>query len=375
MTTSSAPPAPLTAGDQVPFYTSRLWEAVRAGDEYAAGTGVRDALTDGVPPETLLLDVIGGVQRRVGAEWAANRLSVAQEHAATAINERVIALLAQHPDVPPVPPARGRITVACVDGEWHALPARLLAEVLRLRGWRVDYLGAQVPAPHLIAHLHLTNPDLVALSSSLVTRLPAAHATITACQATGVPVLVGGAAFGSDGRHARQLGADAWAPDARQAAERLRRPLTRRKADHQAIDDLPHLADQEYTLAARGSRQLVREVLAGLESRFPTLLDYDDVQRDHTAQDVAHLVEFLTAALYTDDTELFSGFLVWTADVLRARAVPPESLLPALDLLERALRDFPRAVGLITRSRQALSRALRASGPPAARQLDPGQPA
>ncbi|MHB6912347.1 cobalamin B12-binding domain-containing protein [Streptomyces sp. DB-54] len=375
MTTSSTVPPPATTGDEVARHADRLWQAVRSGDEHAAGAGARAALADGVPAETLLLDVIGRVQRKVGVEWAANRLTVAQEHAATAINDRVIAMLAQHPDAAPAQPERGRVTVACVDGEWHALPARLLAEVLRLRGWRVDYLGAQVPAPHLIAHLHLTNPDLVALSGSLVTRLPTAHATLTACQATGVPVLVGGAAFGSDGRHAHQLGADAWAPDARQAAERLRRPLARRASDHQVLDDLPHLADQEYTLVAGSARQLVRDVLAGLESRFPAVRDYDDRQRDHTAQDIAHIVEFLGAALYTDDSEVFSGFLVWTADVLHARAVPPVSLLPALDLLEHGLRDFPRAAGLISRSRQALSEALHAPGRPDPERNDPGKPA
>ncbi|MYS44742.1 cobalamin-binding protein, partial [Streptomyces sp. SID5998] len=101
----------------------------------------------------------------------------------------------------------GTVTVACVDGEWHALPARLLAEVLRCRGHRVDFLGAQVPTPHLIAHLHRTAPAVVALSSSLPVRLPDAHTAITAVQALGIPVLAGGAAFGDDGRYARLLGA------------------------------------------------------------------------------------------------------------------------------------------------------------------------
>jgi methanogenic corrinoid protein MtbC1 len=156
----------------------------------------------------------------VGLEWAANRITVTQEHTATAINDRVIAALAHHPASLPAVTA-GRVTVACVDGEWHALPARLLAEVLRLRGWQVDFLGAQVPTPHLIAHLHHNGPDAVALSCSIPTRLPTAHAAITASQAVGATVLAGGAAFGPDGRYAYQLGADAWAPDARAAAERL----------------------------------------------------------------------------------------------------------------------------------------------------------
>ncbi|MDI5974696.1 cobalamin-binding protein, partial [Amycolatopsis magusensis] len=63
---------------------------------------------------------------RVGLEWAANRLSVAQEHAATAINDRVIAAAVHSRPRPRA--VLGRVTVACVDGEWHALPARLLAE-------------------------------------------------------------------------------------------------------------------------------------------------------------------------------------------------------------------------------------------------------
>lgn len=325
----------------------RVWEAVMALDEPAAVRAVLRALDDGLDPEAVLIEVIGAVQGRVGEEWAANRISVAQEHAATAINDRAVAALALHPAAR-TQPRRGRITVACVDGEWHALPARLLAEVLRIRGWHVDYLGAQVPAPHLIAHLHRTGPDAVALSSSLPTRLPAAHATITACQAVGTPVMVGGAAFGAGGRYARLLGADAWAPDARTAADDLARgPLPRPGPAHQAIDDLPHLKDQEYTLVARNRPRLVREVLAELEDAYPAVRDYTEAQRERTAEDLSHIVEFLTAALYTDDEELFSGFLLWTADVLAARGVPSASLLPALTLLGRRLVDFPRAVAVL----------------------------
>ncbi|MDK9499689.1 cobalamin-dependent protein [Streptomyces katrae] len=322
---------------------ARVWESVMAFDEAATIATLLRALDEGMSAEGLLLDVIAAVQGRVGREWAANRITVAQEHAATAINDRALAAVALHPSVP-TPPPRGRITVACVDGEWHALPARLLAEVLRIRGWRIDYLGAQVTAPHLVAHLHRTGPDAVALSGSLATRLPAAHATITACQAVGTPVIVGGAAFGPGGRYARLLGADAWAPDARAAADALDRgPLPRPRPGHQAIDDLPHLKDQEYTLVARSRPRLVRAVFEALETAHPALRDYTEAQREHTAEDLSHIVEFLAAALYTGDEDLFGGFLLWTAGVLEARRVPAASLLSALALLERELQDFPRA--------------------------------
>ncbi|MFK4148412.1 B12-binding domain-containing protein [Streptomyces sp. NPDC004065] len=350
----------------------RLWQAVAAGDEYAAVDVVHEALAAGLDEEALLLDVIAPVQEKVGAEWAANRITVAQEHAATAINERVVAFLA-HRRPPGERPAgqRGRVTVSCIDGEWHAFPARLVAEVLRLRGWQVDYLGAQTPTPHLVAHLHHTSPDAVLLSGSLPTHLPAAHTAITACQAVGVPVLAGGRAFGPDGRLALALGADRWAADARGAAATLAQGLPRPRpaAIRQASEDLPHLADQEYTMVVQSRARLVKETLAELEDRFPAMRGYDDAQRERTAEDVAHIVDFLATALYADDADVFTAFLTWTADILEVRHVPAHSMVTGLEILAGLLHDFPRAVKLL-REGAAVLRDRPARGAPA-----PGAPA
>jgi len=350
-------------GSHVGAHVEALWEAAVAGDEYAATDVVLAALDRGVPAETVLLDVIGAVQRRVGAEWAANRIDVAQEHTATAINERAVAAVAQRTRVRPT---AARIAVACVDGEWHSLPARLLSEVLRLRGFHVDYLGAQVPTAHLIGHLHRTAPDAVALSGSIVTRLPTAHATITACGATGVPVIAGGAAFGVDGRYATRLGAQAWAPDARSAADLLAAgPLPRRSVDAQPSDDLPHLVDQEYTMVSRTTPTLVKAVYTGLERRIPAMVAYADQQRLHTAEDIEHIVTFLATALYLDDADVLHDFLAWTGAVLDARGVPAAVLDPALELLLDELRDFTRAARMLTDARARLADTATAA-PPAA---------
>ncbi|WP_411080357.1 B12-binding domain-containing protein [Streptomyces sp. cmx-18-6] len=342
-----------------------LWDAVTGQDEYRAADTVLTALDAGVPAETVLLDVIAPVQARVGRAWQADRMTVAQEHAATAIAERVIAALAHRRARGPATRG-GRITVACVDQEWHALPARLLAEVLTLRGWQVDFLGAQVPTPHLVTHLHNTGADAVALSSSIATRLPAAHAAITACQAVGVPVLVGGAAFGPDGRYARLLGADAWAPDARAAARWLADgiPAPGPMPGRPESEGLAHLTDQEYTLVVRGRARLVRMVLAHLERSVPAMAEYSAPQRERTAEDIAHIVEFLGVALYTDSDDLFTDFIRWTAAVLTARRVPARSLRPALDALAAELKDFPRATRMLDRARLHLDDAAPATDQP-----------
>ncbi|MFJ1755501.1 B12-binding domain-containing protein [Kitasatospora sp. NPDC088134] len=351
---------PFPDGAGLPFPDEELWEAVLGGDQARATALAAAALDAGLPPETLLLDVIGALQARIGRAWAADRISVVQEHAATAVNERVVAAVAAHPaSAAAGQRRRGRITVACVDGEWHAFPARLLAEVLALRGWQVDYLGAQCPTPHLIAHLHRTAPDALALSASLATRLPAAHTALTAAQAAGVPVMVGGAAFGPDGRHARLLGADAWARDAREAAELLARGIPEPAGPHLPVDDLPHLADQEYTLVSRSSRELVGTVMTALEREFAPVRAYTELQREHTLDDLGHILDHLAVALYTGDADLFTAFTDWTREVLLARSVPDTFLVFALTALRHQLRDLPRSVAVLTAA------AARPAGAPA----------
>lgn len=87
----------------------------------------------------------------------------------------------------------------------------------------------------------------------------------------------------------------------------------------------------------------MRSTLAGLEERLPAMRAYTAAQRERTAEDVAHIVDFLATALYADAPEVFTDFVDWTGDVLEARGVPAAGLLPGLDLLAEELKDFPRA--------------------------------
>lgn len=96
-------------------------------------------------------------------------------------------------------------------------------------------------------------------------------------------------------------------------------------------------------MVARSAARLVAAVCAALPERFLAMRAYTDQQHQHTAEDIAHVVDFLATALYVGDVELFTGFLTWTADILTARAVPLHSLIVGLDLLSAELRDFPRA--------------------------------
>ncbi|QYC40993.1 B12 binding domain protein [Nonomuraea coxensis DSM 45129] len=325
--------------DDVRRCAEALWQAATAGDEYAAIEVAVSALDSGLPAESLILDVVAAVQARIGLEWAHNRLSVAQEHTATAVNESVLVVSAHHAAAGLRGPeqAKGRICLACVEGEWHTFPLRLLAEVLRLRGWRVDYLGANVPTSALVVHLHRTGPSAVALSASIATHLPAAHAAITACRAASTPVLAGGPAFGPDGRYARRFGADAWAPDARAAADLLDHGLPRRDGPGRG-----HQADLEYAVLDLRTPDLVRAVMDELDRHAGETGPHGD-----TAEDAASIVGFLKAAVYVGDPGLFASFAGWMAELLGARGMPAPALPAALDALADGLPDLPHARAML----------------------------
>ncbi|WP_306212537.1 cobalamin B12-binding domain-containing protein [Actinoplanes sp. RD1] len=337
MSITTTPPASLDD----PAAAEQFLRLVGEGDEFGAVEVVTALLDAGEQPQRIILGLIAPTQSRVGELWAANEWSIAREHAATAISERALAAVAARTAVRPT---RGRITVACVDGEWHALPSRMLGEMLRLDGWRVDFLGANVPGPHLVTHLHQTGPDAVALSCMIPTRLPRAHAAITACRSVGVPVIAGGRGFGPDGRWAHRLGADAWAATADEAVTRLAHkwppPLT-------DPFEAAFLGDDEYTYVVRHRGELVQTALTRLAAAYPAMSAYDQRQHDATAEDVGHIADFLAASLYVGDEAVFTDFVEWTQAVLRARSVPPVALRAGLEVIGEQLRDYPTAIGTL----------------------------
>jgi MerR family transcriptional regulator, light-induced transcriptional regulator len=102
-------------------------------DRRAAARQALGLLEAGATVPELVQGLLGPAQVEVGRRWETNRWSVADEHAATAITDAVLAALAWRLDVPE---HQGHVVVACAEGDWHSLPARMLAEILRLGAGR-----------------------------------------------------------------------------------------------------------------------------------------------------------------------------------------------------------------------------------------------
>ena len=139
----------------------RLYAALAAGDEAQARHDF-GRLAAGVPLAGLCDQVIAPALRRIGTGWAAGELSIAVEHRASAICERLIAAHLRQPQGRP----RGVALTTTPPGERHALPAMMAAACLREDHWQVHHLAADLPVPEVISFAADTGASLIVLSSA-----------------------------------------------------------------------------------------------------------------------------------------------------------------------------------------------------------------
>lgn len=113
-------------------------------------------------------EIIAPVLVEVGERWYRREATVVQEHFATAFLHRRLATLFHAYGQPTAGPLAFAGTVS---GEWHDIGILLIALALRRHGWRVFYLGQNVPVAHLIEEIRHLRPSLVCLSATTDARI------------------------------------------------------------------------------------------------------------------------------------------------------------------------------------------------------------
>jgi methanogenic corrinoid protein MtbC1 len=141
-------------------------EALLSGDEIAAEQAIREAMDANVSTADIDDEIIAPALWLVGELWERGEISVADEHLATEISIRVLAL---QREAQRVAHARGdhRVMLAAPAGELHVVALRMVGNLLRDAGYDVVMLGPDVPARDLAASASRHHPDVVCLSSTM----------------------------------------------------------------------------------------------------------------------------------------------------------------------------------------------------------------
>lgn len=161
--------------------------------------------------------IIQPAMYEVGNRWARGEITVGQEHLATAITQRVMAIY--YPMILDLPRQKGAIVVAASPGELHEIGARIVADLLEVHGWDVYCTGANTPTTSVIELVSQTNAQFLCISTTLVSSLSAVSTLIDqvrgASRSATPQILVGGQAYMTDPTLWRRVGADTFAYTAR----------------------------------------------------------------------------------------------------------------------------------------------------------------
>lgn len=115
------------------------------------------------PVDVVAEEVIRPTLAEIGEGWHRGEVSIVQEHFATAfLRRRLTALFHAYPQ-----PTGGHLAITgAAPSEWHDVGILLVSLILRRHGWRVIYLGQNVPAEDLLREVRKLRPDMLCLSAA-----------------------------------------------------------------------------------------------------------------------------------------------------------------------------------------------------------------
>jgi MerR family transcriptional regulator, light-induced transcriptional regulator len=142
------------------YLRDNFLKAIEAMDVTAADMEISRAATL-YPPRVLVKNIVAPLLTEIGERWAHQEFGIAQEHVATHLIRNLLSSLIRL--YPPDAMAEN-IVMATPQGERHEFGLLLAALYAATRGWRVVYLGTDLPAAEIARTVKLTRARVLALS-------------------------------------------------------------------------------------------------------------------------------------------------------------------------------------------------------------------
>jgi methanogenic corrinoid protein MtbC1 len=198
-------------------------QAILNGNRTLAKEHIMDAFHNGMTLPTIYVDVIQPALYDVGRLWEQGKVSVAQEHLATAITQTILANIYQEMAMPEM--SSQTALVACLEGNHHQVGARMIADMMHLKGIDTFFLGANTPVDSFCEMIDQHKPDYVAVSATLAPQVTVIEKTIERIRADFVSyrplIMVGGIPFNMSQDLWKKVGGDVWGENAEIAVQRL----------------------------------------------------------------------------------------------------------------------------------------------------------
>jgi 5-methyltetrahydrofolate--homocysteine methyltransferase len=198
----------------------KMASSLYAGEDEEVAELVQEALDQGLAPAEILSNGLIAGMDEVGKDFKAGDLFVPEVLvAARAMHAGmgVLRPLLAESDVP----SAGKFVIGTVKGDLHDIGKNLVKMMLEGAGFETIDLGTDVEPAAFVDAVSEHQPEMVGMSALLTTTMVNMKTTIEALEEAGlregIKVMVGGAPVTN--AFAREIGADAYAPDAASAVD------------------------------------------------------------------------------------------------------------------------------------------------------------
>jgi len=198
-------------------------EATISGKHQRVEELTRQALEDGIEADAIIQEALIPAMGLVGEDFGAGKIY---------IPEMLIAARAMKTGMEILKPILvgekiqtiGKVVIGTVKGDMHDIGKKLVVMMLEGSGFEVVDLGIDVPSHKFVEAVKDYTPDFMAMSALLTTTMVEMKRIIEAVEEAGlrreVKIMVGGAPVTQ--RFAYDIGADGYAENAGEAAERMK---------------------------------------------------------------------------------------------------------------------------------------------------------
>lgn len=139
--------------------------ALLAGNELQLQSIVNQMIQTNVGIDIIYSQVFCDAMERIGQMYANKEIDESVEHLASSQIERLLAYASNH--YQPIRRKPFRALVGCVEGNWHTLGVRMIADTLKTEGWEVYFLGANVPTKSFVNMVERQKPHLVIVACTM----------------------------------------------------------------------------------------------------------------------------------------------------------------------------------------------------------------
>jgi len=166
----------------------------------------------------LMCEVVWPAMAQIERLYKCDRINTAAENMAGRINRTVADQLQAH--LPHKPRNEKRAIVVCSDDVREEVGAQMVADLLQADGWEIYFLGGGVPHDEVLAAVGNLRPNMLLIFGSIPAAVPEVRKLVHLIRDIGVcatmNIVVSGGIFNRADGLWQEVGADAFAPSARE---------------------------------------------------------------------------------------------------------------------------------------------------------------